>query len=482
MKQKINALSASPVLHYLLLVVCIYFVVFLKIGSFPFRFWDESMFAVNAYEMEKNGNYMVPYYDHAVDWRNSKPLLLTWIQAGFIKIFGFNEFSMRLPTALAVSGSILFLFHFLRKRGDLLIAWIGSLILLTSQGYLTYHTGRTADADALLSFFLLASSLNFCQWACDFHPKNLLFCLFFLALGILTKSFAALLFVPGMLFFALLHNRSEMLRAFRSISFYLGLASLLVAVYIAFFLRDSYQPGFLTYTLSHDAGRVGVVIENHQHGWDFYLDALLKSRFTWWVIPFLAGIPLVFQIPQGPKRTIGQAILAIAFCYLILISVSTTKLIWYDMPLYPLLSLIAAIPLYLLVEKFTHPEKKMGRILLLILIFFLPYRTLFFASQNNAFAAGDHQAELTSIYLHHQLKSGLAAPITIYHHGYDGSLLCYKYMYADLGIPLRITRTLDFKSGETVFIGHDALKEHFLNNVSADTISTFYEGLTMRVR
>jgi 4-amino-4-deoxy-L-arabinose transferase-like glycosyltransferase len=39
-----------------------YFVVFAKLGEFPFRFWDESMFAVNAYEMDKNGNYMVPYF------------------------------------------------------------------------------------------------------------------------------------------------------------------------------------------------------------------------------------------------------------------------------------------------------------------------------------------------------------------------------------------------------------------------------------
>jgi len=80
MKQKVEDILRIPLLHYLILIVLIYFVVFFKLGSFSFRLWDESMFAVNAYEMKQSGNYMVPYFDGEVDWGNRKPLLLTWIQ------------------------------------------------------------------------------------------------------------------------------------------------------------------------------------------------------------------------------------------------------------------------------------------------------------------------------------------------------------------------------------------------------------------
>ena len=47
---------------YLLLAVVLYFVFFQHLDSFHIRNWDESMFAVNAFEMSNNRNFVVPYY------------------------------------------------------------------------------------------------------------------------------------------------------------------------------------------------------------------------------------------------------------------------------------------------------------------------------------------------------------------------------------------------------------------------------------
>ena len=81
-------------------------------------------------------------------------------------------------------------------RIDLLFAWIASLILLTSVGYIGLHTGRTGDTDALLSFFLLASCVYLLKWMIENKLKFVLISIIFLSLAVMTKSFAAFLFIP----------------------------------------------------------------------------------------------------------------------------------------------------------------------------------------------------------------------------------------------------------------------------------------------
>jgi len=77
-------------LQYSLLFILIYLVVFLKLGSFHMRWWDESMFAVNTYEMLQNEKWFSLYFDGIPDLYNTKPTLVSWIQILFVKIFGYN--------------------------------------------------------------------------------------------------------------------------------------------------------------------------------------------------------------------------------------------------------------------------------------------------------------------------------------------------------------------------------------------------------
>lgn len=55
------------------------------------RWWDESMFAVNTYEMMHRGNYFSLYFDGAPDLYNTKPPLTVWLQLASVKAFGYNE-------------------------------------------------------------------------------------------------------------------------------------------------------------------------------------------------------------------------------------------------------------------------------------------------------------------------------------------------------------------------------------------------------
>lgn len=474
--QKQNALQ------YLILLVLIYFVVFAKLGDFPFRFWDESMFAVNAYEMEKNGNYLVPFFDNEVDFRNTKPLLLTWIQVGFIKLFGFNELTMRLPSAIAVAASIVTLFSFLKRLVDLRFAWIASLVLLTSTGYIGLHTGRTGDADALFSFFILMTSLQFAVWMLDNKGINLLLCFVFLSLAILTKSFAAFLWVPGLLLTAAILDKTRILQAFKKLHFYFGLLILLSSLILVFGVREIYQPGYFSLALNNDAGRVLLNADNHQQGWDFYLEQVFYNRFLFWAIPFVIGLLLIKKILKPELKKLAIIAAALLSAYIFLVSISTTKLFWYDMPLYPFLACVAAIPVYVLFSQIFEVSSGLKYFATLTLIFIIPYRKMFFESQSHKMPYGDRVAEMTSLYLHHQTKQNLEENITVFHYGYAGSVLCYKYMYADHGKELKIKYEPLFSVGEKVFVSNENLIQQVTVRYEIDTLETFETGILFIIR
>lgn len=81
-----------------------------------------------------------------------------WAQIVFVKLFGYNELALRLPSAIAAALTILLVFVFLYRDYSTYWAWAAVLILLTSQGFIGFHTARTAEADSLLTFFLLVSN------------------------------------------------------------------------------------------------------------------------------------------------------------------------------------------------------------------------------------------------------------------------------------------------------------------------------------
>src|SRR6056300_795461 len=61
--------------------------------------WDEINFAEAAREMIVSGDYFQVQIDFLPFWE--KPPLFIWMQALAMKVFGINEFSARLPNAVA---------------------------------------------------------------------------------------------------------------------------------------------------------------------------------------------------------------------------------------------------------------------------------------------------------------------------------------------------------------------------------------------
>lgn len=92
--------------------VACYFPLFLHLDHMSVRLWDEGRRAVNAFEMAQSGNYLVTSYEGKPEMWGTKPPFLLWCQVFFMKIIGYNEVALRLPSALAALATIIMLVLF----------------------------------------------------------------------------------------------------------------------------------------------------------------------------------------------------------------------------------------------------------------------------------------------------------------------------------------------------------------------------------
>ena len=93
-----------------LLLVGIWLVFFLRLGTPPLFDWDEGAFSEATREMLVTGDWISitlngnPRYD--------KPVLIHWLQAASVSLLGPNEFAFRLPSALAGTAWVLVIYGF----------------------------------------------------------------------------------------------------------------------------------------------------------------------------------------------------------------------------------------------------------------------------------------------------------------------------------------------------------------------------------
>lgn len=94
------SLSLKPTIHWLWIAVALAgLAYFANVGGMAFTDRDEGNYAVIVNTMHKTGDYVVPKINGEVHL--SKPVLLYWASLACVKVFGNNEFAMRLPAVLS---------------------------------------------------------------------------------------------------------------------------------------------------------------------------------------------------------------------------------------------------------------------------------------------------------------------------------------------------------------------------------------------
>lgn len=175
-------------LRWLLLVALVVSLAWIALPVPLFDF-DEGAFSEVSREMVATGDFITPRLNGRM--RHNTPVLIYWCQSLSGSIFGFNEFSMRLPSVIAAVAWVLALVRFgsrwtSERRGML------AGILLTASLQVTL-IAKAATAESLLNLFLALAMFAGYQFSRTGEKRQIALCYVFVALGFLAKGPVALL-------------------------------------------------------------------------------------------------------------------------------------------------------------------------------------------------------------------------------------------------------------------------------------------------
>ena len=347
--------------EFLVIAAVGYLLFFHRLGELPIYVWDEARDTINALEMLRTGDLLVTYFHGRPDLWNTKPPGAIWLMAGSMRLFGVNEFALRLPSALAGLLTTLIVYGFTRRVSDSRWAGLlGAVVLMATAGYVGPHVTRTADYDSLLVLFTTAGVLSFGLALEQGAPRTrwLLISAAATAMAILVKGVAGILLLPGLLIFAVVAAKAPAL--IKSRGAWLS-AALVVAVTAAFYgLRELAEPGYLRAVVFNElGGRFSGAIEGHGGPWWYYLSEaaapwplwfrwpvpesqVMGSAFPWsWLAPLSALLALMSLRPA--VRRAALLIVVVTAAYLVIISGAATKLTWYLAPTFPLIAIVTAL-------------------------------------------------------------------------------------------------------------------------------------------
>jgi 4-amino-4-deoxy-L-arabinose transferase-like glycosyltransferase len=189
--------------HFALALI-IYLGFFFNLGSVPLFDLDEGAFSEATREMLASGNFITTYLGGEL--RFDKPILIYWLQAASVKLFGLHEFALRLPSALAATAWTLLFYAFVKHLYDRKTALLSAIFMASALQISVI--AKAAIADALLNLWIAASMFAIYLYIQNREKKWLYLTFAAIALGVLTKGPVAVMvpFVVTFIYFAVKRN------------------------------------------------------------------------------------------------------------------------------------------------------------------------------------------------------------------------------------------------------------------------------------
>lgn len=336
-----------------LYILIAYFPLFLHLGTDTVHAWDESMFAMRAYQLANEGTFLENFGDYTAGFNNPniKPPFGTYFQAIGLKLFNYNELGLRLPIAVfCLATSLMLIWFFYRYYSNALLGFLSAMVLVCSPGYVMPHVARTGDHEGVLVFLVLGGLLSLYRYIETGIPKWCYAAAVFFALGFLTKNLVAFFPLPAVLVYVLYEGKLKTLLTDKTVYKSLALfIAILVVQYALVFYISPYNFRFLGFGNVHD--RFVNTVHGHAAPMGFYLMNLAKHKFLPWLYLLPLGIMVTQLKAYRQYRSLIFLLLGASISQLMVISLSKTKLPWYDASVYPWLAIIAALPLYALIDK-----------------------------------------------------------------------------------------------------------------------------------
>ncbi len=255
-----------------LLIIFTLFTLFLPLSVAPLFDLDEGAFSEATREMLRGENYITTYLDGNL--RFDKPILIYWLQAFSVKIFGLNEFALRLPSALAGSLWALFIYKFTEYKFDKKSAYYATIFMLSSL-QINLIT-KAAIADSLLNLFIATSIFTIYIYIEERGKKYLYYTYTLIALGVLTKGPVAIM-VPLVTVAIYLSIKKEFKLLFSTIFNPIGIA-IFIAIASPWYILEYLEQGekFIDgFFFKHNLERFSTALESHKGSYFYYIPVIL---------------------------------------------------------------------------------------------------------------------------------------------------------------------------------------------------------------
>lgn len=437
-----NAGQVAEQVSSILIVTLSFWVLCYRLDGVPMYLWDESRQANNALEMLESGNLWYTTYDGQPDFWNTKPHLLILLQCVCMKLWGPGLLALRLPSALAGCLVLWIGFRFLQKRSGFTYAAAWIAVMLGSGGFNTYHVVRTGDYDALLTLFIFLTTLSWLKYLEDqTQTKSLRFAAIWFTAALLTKGIAAALWLPC---WFVMGFAVKPYMQFKSVELIKASLIPILAVIFYYGLHEWLTPGYLHAVFENElSGRYLQSNEGHGSQWYYYAEVIWSHYFKGFIVLMvIAGV----MVKSYGGRLLYSRMLAGILLFLIIISVSATRIYWYVAPAIPLMALLVILPMA------DHNNRifQWSWSLLIVVFLVIGYYNNF---RHNTISEGVSPAKV----LLHSEKSGKLPYNAIWHVGHYYPI--EKYYAAVLkkkGIDLPISSVYRYKQNDTLIVGNMA--------------------------
>ncbi|MEO2066321.1 MAG: glycosyltransferase family 39 protein [Desulfurobacteriaceae bacterium] len=321
---------------------------------------DEPKYLEAAWEMVKKGDFITPYYNY--EYRFDKPVLIYWLISLGYKLFGVNEFGGRFFVSIFGVLTVILLFWWLKKREGEDLAFVSSLVLLTSLDFIVMSS--VAMPDVVLTFFIAASLISFFEGYVSRSKNWYRLAFLFSGLATLTKGPVGLV-LPGLIAVVFLVLRRDLLKTLRDIPWVSGFLVYFAVVlpWYGAILAKHGRDFFMDFIVFHNIHRFTGKIPGHPTQWWYYI-----ANYFWLYLPWSFVFPFALYRAFKSKESITEPLLNFSivwfFTVFLFFQIAHTKLAHYLLPSFPAFSVI--VGWYLLKFKERLPYLITGGFLIIL--------------------------------------------------------------------------------------------------------------------
>lgn len=266
---------------WLLIAICVLTVIpFL--GIYEYNTKGEPRESIVSYTMIETGNWILPR--NSVGEMAYKPPFFHWCVAAVSKVYGeVNEFTSRVPSAVAYIVMTVAVFLFYRRRRDTRTALVTALVAFTS--WELHRQGFNCRVDMVLTAFTVGAMLLLYRWYERGMRGVPLWAILLMSLGTLTKGPVGSLIPCIVMGVFLLCRRVNFFRAFFSMIGFVILSLFIPAVWYYAAWQQGQQE-FLDLMLEENIGRMTNTMsyDSCVEPWHYNFLTLLIGYLPWVVL------------------------------------------------------------------------------------------------------------------------------------------------------------------------------------------------------